>query len=161
MPNSAKEPNEMTRRIRAAQGYSGHEQVALIKDLVRSTGRKEGTWRNYFNKGRPNAPSDQSVLDVVAAATGVPEWFMRGGWEGWKDQPMSPDQTHVIQQALGELLARIERLEAEIPASKRRGAVTPAVRDASFQSLAGLVQSHPDEKQPTIRPAPGTDGDSE
>jgi hypothetical protein len=161
MPNSATGPNEITSRIRVAWAYSGKAQDELSKELAGLTPIKAATWRGYFGKTRANGPSDPKVLDAVAKATGVPSWFMRNGWEGWRSEPPAVAHLQEIWLGLGELSSRIKRLEAAVPASGRQGAVTRADRDAALRQLADLVRSLPTAERPTILPVPEIDEDNE
>jgi transcriptional regulator with XRE-family HTH domain len=70
-------PTEKASRVKAARGYGGLSQPQLAKVLEMSDGTVKA-----IEGGRRVAK--RSELLAIAEATGVPMWFLEGGWEGWR-----------------------------------------------------------------------------
>jgi hypothetical protein len=85
---------EMKQRVDAALAYGdldqddvdAHPEISLSRSSLNR--RRNGEYD--FQMGE---------LYEIAAATGVPVWFLRYGWDGWKKE-LSPDELRQIADSL-------------------------------------------------------------
>lgn len=68
---------EQAKRIRAARHYAGLSRLDLARRL-------EIHERTQINSELGNRHVKGPELETIAKATGVPMWFLEGGWDGWR-----------------------------------------------------------------------------
>lgn len=71
------ERQDQAKRIRAARLYAGMSRLELAKHL-------EIHERTQVNSELGNREVKRPELAAIADATGVPMWFLEGGWDGWR-----------------------------------------------------------------------------
>lgn len=73
--------NETARRIRVAMTYGGFRGRRELAEAIESSA---ATLQRIEGVAEPARPPKRSELLAIADATGVPMWFLEGGWDGWR-----------------------------------------------------------------------------
>jgi hypothetical protein len=94
------EGTEMRRRLEAARGYGGfrgREDFGVAVDMSPSTQQR-------VERGdRALGPAERLLISKVCD---VPEWFLEGGWDGWRQEDGDPTE---IQRTGEAAKAQLER----------------------------------------------------
>lgn len=73
--------SDAARRFRAARAFAGFRGRT---DFAKAIQISPATLQRIEGVSEPSRPAKRSELLAIADVTGVPMWFLEGGWDGWR-----------------------------------------------------------------------------
>lgn len=129
-------------RFRVARAFAGVGQVEAGEWI----GLSKRQWSRYEAGDWKDSPSSD-ILERVAQRSGVPVWFMRGGWDADDRDPSLSERVEAVEHRIDTVAAIRERLDAldrEVTAL-RADAVRARLREVAGDQGSEAASQAPDK----------------